>query len=123
MREVPKHPFHQIALLVQRFVVVAEDRPIRSRGDYHQGPSLLNRFDQLIRIIALVGQHGVGMEPFQQGLACVLSYRSPPVTMNRSGLPNASHTACSFVVNPPRQRPTACVCCPLLRPLRVDGRE
>ena len=55
--------------------------------------------------------------------ACVQSCRSPPVTMNRSGLPNASHTACSFVVNPPRQRPKACVGCPLLRQRRVDGRE
>lgn len=78
MLEVPKHPFYPIALLVQRFVVVAEDCPVRSRWDHHQGPSLLNPFDQLIRIIACVGKHGVGAEPFQQrpGLCTVMPFAS-----------------------------------------------
>ena len=53
MLEVSTHPFHSIELLVQRVVVVAEDRTVRPRWDYHQGPGLLNPFDQLIRIIAL----------------------------------------------------------------------
>ena len=78
MLEVPKHPFHQIALLVQHFVVVAEDPPVRSRGDHRQGPGLLNPCDQLIRIVALVGQHGMGVEPLQQrlGLCTVMPFTS-----------------------------------------------
>ena len=78
MLEVPKHPLHQIAFLVQRCVVVAEDRPVRSRRDHRQGPGLLNPCDQLIRIIAFVGKHGVGVEPFQQrlGLCAVMPFTS-----------------------------------------------
>lgn len=76
MLEVPKHSFHQIALPVQHFVVVAEDRTVRPRWDHHQGPGLLNPFDKRIRIIALVGKHGVGVEPIQQrlGLGTVMPF-------------------------------------------------
>lgn len=76
MLEVPKHPLHQITLPVQHPVVVAEDRPVRPRWDHHHSPGLLNLFDQLIRIIALVGQHGVSVEPFQQrlSLCAVMSF-------------------------------------------------
>ena len=76
MLEVPKHPFHQIALFVQHCVVVAEDRTVRPRWDHHQSPGLLNPCDQLIRIIALVGKHGLGVEPLQQrlGLCTVMPF-------------------------------------------------
>jgi hypothetical protein len=38
----------------------------------------LNRCDQLIRIVALIGQHGVGLEPFEQrlGLCTVMPFTS-----------------------------------------------
>ena len=76
MSEVPKHPFHQIALLVQHLVVVAEDHTVRPRWDHRHSPGLLNPCDQLIRIIALVGQHGVGVKPLQQrvGLCTVMPF-------------------------------------------------
>jgi hypothetical protein len=81
--------------------------------DHRYGPHLVNPCDQLIRIMALVGLHGLRVEPLQLrlGLCPVMSFT--PGTVTRSGLPNTSHTACSLVVNPSCQRPQACVSCPL----------
>ena len=59
----PKQPFHQIAFLVQPVVIVAEDRPIPNSG-----VSPLNPCDHLIRLITLVGKHGVSVDPPQQRL-------------------------------------------------------
>ncbi len=67
----------QIALLVQRCVVVAEDRAVRPRWNHRRhGSGLLNPVDQLIRIIPLVGQHGVSVKAFQQrlGLCTVMPF-------------------------------------------------
>ena len=52
---------------------------------------------------------------------CVMP--SPAVTKNASGLPLPSMRRCSFVEKPPRERPSASLCCPLLRPLRAGERE
>lgn len=78
MLELSNHPFHSIAFLVQCCVGVTADRAVRSRRDYRQGSNLLNRCDQLIRIIARIGQHGVGLEPFEQrlGLCTVMPFTS-----------------------------------------------
>ena len=44
--------------------------------DHYHGSGLLNPVDQLIRIITLVGQHGLGVEPIQQclGLCTVMPF-------------------------------------------------
>lgn len=44
-------------------------------------------------IIAFVGKDMVGLQPFEQPSIWVISLRSPPVRINRIGLPKASVAA------------------------------
>ena len=76
MLEVPKHPFPQISLLVQHLVIVPENRPIRSQWDHHQSSGLLNHPDNLVRIVALVGENGLDVQALQQclGLRTIVSF-------------------------------------------------
>lgn len=78
MLEIPKHPFHQSARLVQLCVIVTKDRSVRSWRDHDHGSGLLHPVDQLIRIIPLVGQHGVRLEPFEERLGLCTVMPFPP---------------------------------------------
>ena len=60
--------------------------------------------------------------PSRRSGAAALSAMFPPVKRMRRGLPRASTTAWILVEKPPRERPSACFCCPLLPPPHVDGR-
>ena len=44
--------------------------------------------------------------------ACVISLRCPAVKVQRSGIQASLRERFSFVVNPPRLRPSACASCP-----------
>ena len=59
--------------------------------------------------------------PLSKRSATGQSCASPPVNRMAISRPLASASAWIFVLRPPRERPTACFCSPLFRPMPSDA--
>ncbi len=81
------------------------------------------RFASLSYPLSVIAMRGRISGPMSSEVSnCVLSLASPPVRWKSSGLPSRSVLRWILVEKPPRERPNAWRCCPLLRPRPKRGR-
>jgi hypothetical protein len=115
--------FDEIAFGVEREVAWAADPAVGLGWDHRRDGAHAQSFDEVVDVVTLVGDQGLRLDFGEQrfGLGDVVDLS--PVSRIASGLPSASTMAWILVVNPPRDRPTACSP-PFFwaRPRYADGR-
>jgi hypothetical protein len=108
MLDAIKEAFDQIASAVQGTTVAALRPAIRARRDNDLRPGGPNSLHEGVGIVALVRNDRLCAQMFDQFVRTGDIGNCPSVMISRKGRPVASTATCSFVLNPPRDRPSAC---------------
>jgi hypothetical protein len=114
MLDFVEETFDQMTLLVQMVIVFSLFFSVLARWDHRFGFFLRNRLKNSSASYERSAMTRSKSNAAIKSSAWVMSWRCPPVSRKRSGLPKASTQAWILVLNPPRLRPRAWFSCPPL---------